>query len=81
MCSLLRVFFNFNRLEALRQDKVDSPGSSLNTTMISPTQVVLGRATPYFVPSGERIQRPFVNENATPEHIPEPVKVCSISIF
>lgn len=64
-----------SRLEALRNDKLESPGKDLNTTMISPTQVILGRATPYFVPSGERIQRPFVNDICTPEHIPETVKV------
>lgn len=53
----------------------ESPGKSLCTTMISPTQVVLGRPTPYFVPSGERSQGPIINQNATPEHIPEPEKV------
>lgn len=53
----------------------ESPSKSLSITMISPTQVVLGRSTPYFVPSGERAQGPVVNHNATPEHIPEPVKV------
>lgn len=62
------------RLEALRQELMESPGKSLSITMISPTQVVLGRPTPYFVPSGERSQGP-VNLNATPEHIPEPDKV------
>ncbi len=54
---------------------MESPGKTLGTTMISPTQVVLGRSAPYFVPSGERAQGPVINQNATPEHIPEPDKV------
>ena len=48
--------------------------------MISPTQVVLGRSAPYFVPSGERAQGPIINQNATPEHVPEIDKVISSSI-
>jgi hypothetical protein len=52
----------------------------LSTTVISPTQVVLGRPTPYFVPSGERAQGP-VNQNATPEHVPETDKVNCCFLF
>ncbi|KAI9562893.1 hypothetical protein GHT06_010349 [Daphnia sinensis] len=63
------------RLEALRQEIMESPGKSLSMTVISPTQVVLGRPTPYFVPSGERAQGPIVNQNATPEHVPEQDKL------
>ncbi|KZS12392.1 Uncharacterized protein APZ42_022459 [Daphnia magna] len=63
------------RLEALRQEIMESPGKSLSMTVISPTQVVLGRPTPYFVPSGERAQGPIMNQNATPEHVPEPDKL------
>ena len=65
-------------MEALRQELMESPGKNSTTTMISPTQVVLGRSAPYFVPSGERSQGPFFNQNATPEHIPEPDKVSFI---
>lgn len=54
---------------------MESPGKSLSMTVISPTQVVLGRPTPYFVPSGERAQGPVMNQIATPEHIPELDKV------
>ena len=50
----------------------------MTITMISPTQVVLGRPTPYFVPSGERAQGPIINQNATPEHVPEQDKVITI---
>ncbi len=66
------------RLEALRQEVMESPGKNMTITMISPTQVVLGRSTPYFVPSGERAQGPIINQNATPEHVPEPDKVNTI---
>lgn len=69
------IFIILYRVEALRQEFGDSPSRSLSTTMISPTQVVLGRSAPYFVPSGERAQGPIVNIIATPEHIPESDKV------
>jgi hypothetical protein len=57
---------------------MESPGKSI--TVISPTQVVLGRPTQYFVPSGERAQGP-ANQNATPEHVTETEKVNSIVYF
>jgi len=38
-------------------------------------QVVLGRSTPYFVPSGERAKGPLPNQNATPEHVLETQEV------
>lgn len=66
-------------MEALRQEFGDSPSRSLSTTMISPTQVVLGRSAPYFVPSGERAQGPPMNNIATPEHVPESDKVLRFS--
>ena len=65
-------------MEALRQEILESPSKSMTITMISPTQVVLGRPTPYFVPSGERAQGPIINQNATPEHVPEQDKVITI---
>ena len=65
-------------MEALRQEILESPSKSMTITMISPTQVVLGRPTPYFVPSGERAQGPIFNQNATPEHVPEQDKVITI---
>ena len=57
---------------------MESPGKSI--TVISPTQVVLGRPTPYFVPSGERAQGP-ANQNDTPEHVPETEKVKYNCLF
>lgn len=71
---IMKRFF-LDRVEALRQELMESPGKNSTNTMISPTQVVLGRSAPYFVPSGERSQGPFFNQNATPEHIPEADKV------
>ena len=65
-------------MEALRQEILESPSKSMTITMISPTQVVLGRPTPYFVPSGERAQGPIINQNATPEHVSEQDKVTAI---
>ena len=65
-------------MEALRQEILESPSKSMTITMISPTQVVLGRPTPYFVPSGERAQGPIINQNATPEHVPKQDKVITI---
>ena len=50
----------------------------MTITMISPTQVVLGRSAPNFVPSVERAQGPIINQNATPEHVPEQDKVITI---
>lgn len=67
-------------MEALRQEIMESPGKTLSTTVISPTQVVLGRPTPYFVPSGERAQGPM-NQSATPEHVPEIDKVNFCYLF
>jgi len=55
------------RVEALRHD---AAAASPGTSVISPTQFVLGRSTPYFVPSGERQRRPPIDQNATPEHPP-----------
>ena len=65
-------------MEALRQEILESPSKSMTITMISPTQVVLGRPTPYFVPSGERAQGPIINQNVTPEHVSEQDKVTAI---
>ena len=65
-------------MEALRQEILESPSKSMTITMISPTQVVLGRSAPNFVPSGERAQGPIINQNATPEHVPEQDKVITI---
>ena len=65
-------------MEAQRKEILESPSKSMTITMISPTQVVLGRPTPYFVPSGERVQGPIINQNATPEHVPEQDKVITI---
>lgn len=73
----LTIFIIVLRVDALRQERMESPGKGLSTTMISPTQVVLGRSAPYFVPSGERAQGPIINQNATPEHVSEPDKVAT----
>ena len=75
-CSVETPFASLNRmlgilstprLEALRNEVMESPGKDASNTMISPTQFVLGRSTPYFVPSGERSRGPF-QQIATPEH-------------
>ena len=43
-------------------------------------QVVLGRSTPYFVPSGERAKGPILNQNATPEHVLEVLEAQEVCI-
>ena len=62
------------RVEALRNDALESPSGGITTTLISPTQVIV-RSSHYFVPSGERAKGPVSFSIATPDHQPESVRM------